>query len=230
MKKILSAFLMVVVTLQVATMDVLALGKDEVVWNSDGSKTIFVSSEKLDDYLNGLQKEIDQCWHEYKWGDFWTSLIAEFLSVSLPTALVTFSTYKIIDFLNRHMKKTAKENKVEIAFEGTEDKKHKVVEKTVGSLEKKDYVIIALECAVLGLSAVLGMTCGFDLYHKFFPFKDASACIGKESRNNQLIKLVENRKLEDGLDIYGIEVDCNHGGGEVCSIKSQKYLFKPNIL
>ena len=61
MKKVLSFVLMAVFTLQVAAMDVLALGKDEVVWNPDGSKTIFVSTEKLGNYVDGLQNEVDQC-------------------------------------------------------------------------------------------------------------------------------------------------------------------------
>ena len=234
MRKILSAFLMVVVTLQLSAMDVLALGKDEVVWGKNGkhSKTIYVSSEKLDDYLKGLQQEIDQCWNKYEYWhgeNSWRDVLAIFSSIIVPPVLLTFCAYKIMKFFNRHTRKTVKETQSEPVIEETEDGKYKVVEKPVSTTEKKDDSLSLIQYVVLGLSMALGFICSDHLLGKFSPLKNFTICRQKELRNKEIIKFAEIRRLKDEADIYGIEVNCLKGDEGDCMTNSQKYLIKPNI-
>lgn len=114
MKKILSAFLMVVVTLQVATMDVLALGKDEVVWNSDGSKSTFISSDKVEDYIKNLELEISQCWAKrdnWNESESWKRILLDFAPFLVPTVFATIHI-NFMKFILNYAKRYRQHNNI----------------------------------------------------------------------------------------------------------------------
>lgn len=216
MKKILSAFLMVVVTLQVATMDVSALGKDEVVWNPDGSKTIFVSTEKLKTYKQNLALEVEECLqrHRERHGEgSWKGFLLMLLPSLVIPLLVATVGFKGIKSYNRRTRIPIK----------NED----------GTSEQVNDKLSILQVAMLGILYGATTFVGLLVANKFSPEHDAINCWALDIRNKSICRQLTLEPGEeripgssiDGILKYGARIECHEGDTGLCRAHSQLQCF-----
>ena len=219
MKKVLSFVLMAVFTLQVAAMDVLALGKDEMVWNPDGSKTIFVSTEKLDSYLNKLEQESLTCQANYQdWyvDNPWKGNLAYWASLILPSALFLFLGNKAMKYYNRKTEKPIGPT------DSSGNRPNVDVDDKLSSLQK----------ALLGLGTGIVLTYSQLFANKFNKFNKHLECVGIDSRNGGIFRSIEKDpdkpSYHKNIWKFGAMVECPKGDESWCIVNSQKSCYDPS--
>lgn len=218
MKKILSAFLMVVVTLQVSAVDVLALGMNQVMTDKRGGKTYFISSDKIGEYLEQLESESGACWQEYydwhgetSWKGKLINLLP--LGVTIGFSLFYFSFMKLY---NRYKRKQLVDN----TNTDVNDRVNNDVVDT--SLSKLQIISYFLTLPILSVLA-------FNISRKKSDVSMAFNCDRIQSNNEFIVRAVREQETE--MKTYGLEINCDPvdpllGYAECLNIQSQKRYYE----
>lgn len=219
MKKFLSVVLTIIVILQASMMIAFAVGKDDVIWNPDGSKTILVSTEKFEAYKQSLVSEVEKClqkYDDYHGKDSKKGLLLMLLPPLVIPLSISIAAFKIMKSYNRNTR---------VPISNGDNMPGKVYDK----LSTFQTIMLG---TLYGVSAFVGLL----IANKFSPEHFAINCGELDLRNRSIYRQLTLEPGEDlipgssidGILKYGARIECQEGNIGLCRAHSQLWCHNPN--
>lgn len=233
MKKILSMLLVALTIMNANNFRAHSLGIDKVEYDEWGAKLIYVSSEKINDYIKELQQETDKCFAKYNdWykDHTWKGAILSSICLWLPLATMAVF-YKPIKYLfykegtenNALNTGSTSSSSAEQSREGSPTPQLRQAP-AQGPSPWRELGKATLFTSILGLITGISLFAGLVLTNKFAPGTRYLECVSLKHRNDDIIEEIKASKvwgLSKEIKEYGVFIKCPRGDEGICIVNSQ---------